>query len=73
MPFYDYKCDKCGTKFEVMHGMNEKPAIKCSSCGSDRTSRVFNIFGTSNSSGGHSHGSGCTSCATGGCSTCGGH
>jgi putative FmdB family regulatory protein len=36
---YDYACEKCSTKkqrfvFEIVHGMNERPIIKCPKCGS---------------------------------------
>ncbi|RKY89865.1 zinc ribbon domain-containing protein [candidate division KSB1 bacterium] len=33
MPTYDYKCVRCGHVFEVFHGMNEIPQIKCPICG----------------------------------------
>jgi len=29
---YDYKCKICEKVFEVSHGMNEKPEIKCPLC-----------------------------------------
>ncbi|HTY13266.1 MAG TPA: zinc ribbon domain-containing protein [Candidatus Omnitrophota bacterium] len=71
MPFYDYKCRECGEKFEVSHGMNDKPAVKCEHCGSGDTSRVFNSFGrVGGDSGGHSHGGGCSSCGSGSCGSC---
>lgn len=33
MPFYDYKCTKCSSVQEEMHGMHSKKQIKCNSCG----------------------------------------
>lgn len=32
MPFYQYKCD-CGNEQEEMHGMEERPIIRCAICG----------------------------------------
>jgi len=34
MAFYDYRCSKCESEFEVTHGMMEKPRVKCPECGS---------------------------------------
>lgn len=33
MPIYEYQCGKCETVIEQIHGINEKPAVKCPSCG----------------------------------------
>ena len=33
MPTYDYKCLKCGTHFEVVQKMRDKPVAKCPQCG----------------------------------------
>jgi len=77
MPFYDYKCNKCAKKFEVMHGMNSKPAnLKCESCGAADMQRVFypvgRIGGGEESDHSHSaHGKSCSSCSSGGCGSCG--
>jgi putative FmdB family regulatory protein len=32
MPYYVYKCDKCGHELETIHKMNEKPEIVCIKC-----------------------------------------
>lgn len=59
MPFYDYRCDDCGSTFEVKRSMSEQEgsaAPECSCCGSDRTRRVFSTFFAG--SGGASGGSG---------------
>lgn len=73
MPFYDYKCNKCGKKFEVLHGMGAKPSgIKCEFCGAEDISRVYYPT-VSNSEGGAqstSNRSGCGSCSSGECSSC---
>jgi len=32
MPIYEYRCSDCGTDFEVLHGINETPDIRCGKC-----------------------------------------
>ncbi len=32
MPFYDYRCD-CGNEHEEVHGMDERPVVRCDVCG----------------------------------------
>jgi len=33
MPIYEYECGKCGEVVEKIHGMNDKPSVKCPKCG----------------------------------------
>ncbi|MFA6432079.1 MAG: zinc ribbon domain-containing protein [Candidatus Margulisiibacteriota bacterium] len=75
MPYYDYKCKECGKKFEVKHGMNEKPTgLKCEFCGAENVLRVFTSFGRCSCGGSgsekSSHSCSSCSCSSGGC---GGH
>lgn len=39
---YDYRCEKCRITFEVSHGMDEKPIIKCDKC-QKPAERVFSM------------------------------
>lgn len=32
MPIYDFRCKKCGQKFTVMTGMNERDKVTCPEC-----------------------------------------
>ncbi len=32
MPVYEYKCDACGSEFEVSQGMDDKPFSQCREC-----------------------------------------
>jgi putative FmdB family regulatory protein len=66
MPFYDYKCTKCGRVFEIQKGMNEKFDPLCPEC-KVVTQRIFNIPGTIRSE----QNGACSTCASGVCSTCG--
>jgi putative FmdB family regulatory protein len=33
MPFYEYECEKCGYRDEVLQKISDKPLKKCPSCG----------------------------------------
>ena len=33
MPTYEYECDKCGNKFELMQSMNANTVTQCPKCG----------------------------------------
>ena len=32
MPTYDYRCTKCGHRFELFHGMNDTARKRCPKC-----------------------------------------
>jgi putative FmdB family regulatory protein len=54
MPVYEYKCAKCGEKFDLRRSVfatgNDKAV--CPKCGSIDPERVYSTFGTASSSGG---------------------
>ena len=33
MPIYEYSCQKCGTRLEVMQKITDKPLKRCKNCG----------------------------------------
>jgi putative FmdB family regulatory protein len=41
MAAYDYQCDKCEAIWEVEHGMNETPKLKCPECDSKKLTKLF--------------------------------
>ncbi len=42
MPVYEYKCEKCGRRFEVRHSFRDHPDVKCPTGGCDGpVHRVF--------------------------------
>jgi putative FmdB family regulatory protein len=42
MPIYDYRCDDCGTTYDVFHKVREVAEdILCPSCGSVRHTRLI--------------------------------
>lgn len=66
MPIYEYKCKKCGKKFELRLGFShDKKTLKCPECGCEDPDRVFSPFATT-SSGGSSFSSASRSCSPGG-------
>ena len=41
MPIYEYKCPKCGAKFEKLISMSQRDNVKCEKCGNE-VDRVYN-------------------------------
>lgn len=64
MPIYEYKCQKCGHKFEKLVFGKEK--IKCPKCGSTSLHKLFSTFSSSVKSGSHNS----KSCQGGVCDIC---
>jgi len=71
MPFYDFKCKKCGSKFNVMATMAEKEnkLIPCPNCGDRDLERIYDTMNLSvGSAKVREQPSGCAYCAhAGGC------
>lgn len=75
MPLYEYICMDCRKHFDALRSMKDADQqIKCVYCNSENTSRTISVFFAQ--SGGKvlagSNSGGCSSCAGGSCSTCGG-
>jgi putative FmdB family regulatory protein len=52
MPIYEYKCIKCGEKFEKRLGFfNNDKSVACPKCGSQKPERVISTFTTDSMSG----------------------
>ena len=52
MPIYEYKCAKCGEKFELRRGISDSDRdIKCPVCGKESPKRLLSTFGTTSSCG----------------------
>jgi putative FmdB family regulatory protein len=45
MPWYDYQCERCGFVFEIQRAMNASGPVRCKSCGSAKTSKIFSAAG----------------------------
>ena len=75
MPIYEYICQDCGARFDVLRSMREADApIHCKKCESDHTSRALSVFFAQSGErqvAGSSGGGGCAGCAGGSCASCG--
>lgn len=77
MPIREYRCQKCGYKFEtlVLAGENEKD-LSCPKCQAKDIRRCMSVFtglvpnGGSGAAKAASGGAGCGTCSGGTCSTC---
>jgi putative FmdB family regulatory protein len=76
MPIYEYVCDHCQCKFELLRSIHQSDAPtvcpKCEHTGARRALSVFAAM-TKRSDGVSSHvggGGGCASCGGGSCATC---
>ncbi len=45
MPIYEYQCQSCGDKFEIMHRMSEGPSKSCDECGSADLKKLISAVG----------------------------
>ena len=69
MPIYDYKCVRCGHRFDLLRSVSQRDDAKCPKCGGEVT-RVYegkwSCMGKAGSTGGCSCGGNCAGCS--GCS-----
>lgn len=58
MPIYEFKCNKCGNKYELRLGLfHKKDSTKCPQCGDINPERLYSGFATGSQ--------GSNSCSTG--------
>ena len=75
MPIYEYSCEKCHKKFEILVMGSDKPA--CPDCGTIKIRRLMSACGfVSRGSGGETvsksaGASSCAGCSSSSCSGCG--
>ena len=41
MPLYEYECDACGQRFEVIQKFSDPPAEECAACGKGPVRRLL--------------------------------
>ena len=79
MPLYEYFCDNCQVRFEVLRSMSQADmAAVCPRCSGNSAHKMISTFAAiSKDSGGGSHmvasssGGGCAGCGGGSCGSCG--
>lgn len=58
MPIYEYKCEKCGHKFELLRSVNSDDSdLKCPKCGALKPSKLFSAFSSKGANNGCAAGS----------------
>lgn len=61
MPIFEYKCNNCGKKFDVLHKSSTNMAeVVCPDCQSKNSKKLLSSFSASMSSGGFEGGSSCS-------------
>ncbi|WP_166511309.1 FmdB family zinc ribbon protein [Desulfallas thermosapovorans] len=75
MPIYEFRCHKCGHRFEKLCSMGESGAnIQCPACSAPAPQRVMSGFckkGSGDPVTGGGGGGGCSTCSSSNCSSCG--
>ncbi|MGE5233223.1 MAG: FmdB family zinc ribbon protein [Acidobacteriota bacterium] len=57
MPLYEYRCESCGRRFEILQRMGEGPAgLACPHCGSEKVAKQFSTFASAGAKGADSPG-----------------
>lgn len=68
MPLREFRCKKCGEKFEEL--VRSGTRIACPKCSSEETECLISSFGFKGSGESSAGQGGCGTCAGGHCSTC---
>ena len=63
MPIFDYLCNSCGQKFDVMIKNNEKDSVQCPQCQSKEVKQQLSIFSSANKSAAKAPMPSCAGCA----------
>jgi putative FmdB family regulatory protein len=67
MPLYEYTCQECQNRFEVLQRIGEgAEGVQCPECDSDDIEKEFSTFASASDSGGMSFGGGSGACGGGG-------
>jgi len=72
MPIYEYRCSNCGEDFEELV-LSKSSAINCPKCHGSKVSKLMSAtsFKSSEKFVSSSDTSGCSTCSSHNCSTCG--
>jgi len=67
MPIFDFECQECGHKFDLMVSNADKDRVTCTQCGARNIKQLLSLFNTSRVGASSDHCSGCPAAGTGGC------
>lgn len=71
MPIYEFKCKKCGQKFEDIVFSNDYSKVSCPNCNGKSIEKLISVFGfKSDGKFKGSSKSSCSSCRSTSCSSC---
>ncbi|MQY67381.1 MAG: zinc ribbon domain-containing protein [Dehalococcoidia bacterium] len=71
MPIYEYVCDKCQLKFELLKSMSHSGEdAPCPKCGSSAQRALSSFARSSDGSEPSGNGSSCSTCSADTCSSC---
>jgi putative FmdB family regulatory protein len=76
MPIYEYVCQDCGARFDILRSMKESDTpAPCNHCSGGHTTRQLSVFFAKSADRGaittsSSGCSGCSSCSGGSCGSC---
>lgn len=74
MPIYEYACQDCQAKFEVIRSIKDADSpLNCEQCQGANVKRQISLFNATSGGRVIAGGSNCGTCAGGTCSTCGSH
>ncbi|ADJ27364.1 FmdB family zinc ribbon protein [Nitrosococcus watsonii] len=45
MPIYEYRCQACGHKMELLQKITEEPLLRCPSCGKEQLRKLVSAAG----------------------------
>lgn len=45
MPIYEYKCRKCGERFDLRRSFSDNSPVSCSRCGTADAEKLLSSFG----------------------------
>lgn len=71
MPIYEYICQDCQTRFEMIRSMKKADTdLNCVKCQSENVKRRISLFNAASGSRSIAGNTGCSGCSGGSCSTC---
>ncbi len=66
MPLYEYRCEDCGRRFEILQRMGEgAEGLACPHCGSGRVAKQFSTFAAAGAKSAEATPCGAPACGTG--------
>jgi len=66
MPIFDFKCQECGHKFDLIISNADKDKAKCPQCGANNLKQLLSLFSTSRAGTPADSCSGCGTAGAGG-------